>query len=87
MSETVLFGKVKDQELIMLNFRGQLQCRMGRGERDGPIEAYPNFWNLYPVAWRNPAWKKVFDLVKKEIETILERDVLPVTIPEFTTVR
>ena len=31
-SETVLFGKIKDAELIVLNFRGQVQCRMGGGE-------------------------------------------------------
>ena len=42
MSETVLFGKVKDPELVVCNFRGQLQCRMG-GKRDGPIEVYPEF--------------------------------------------
>ena len=29
MSEIVLFGKIKDPELIVLNFRGHLQCRMG----------------------------------------------------------
>ena len=33
MSEPVLFGKVKDPERIVLNFRGQLQCRMGENER------------------------------------------------------
>ena len=32
MSETVLFGKKKDPELIVLNFRGQLQCRMRKNE-------------------------------------------------------
>ena len=32
MSDTVLFGKVKDPELMVFNFRGQLQCRMGGGE-------------------------------------------------------
>ena len=31
MSDTVLFGKVKDPELMVFNFRGQLQCRMGGG--------------------------------------------------------
>ena len=30
--ETVLFGKIKNPKLIVLNFRGQLQCRM-RGKR------------------------------------------------------
>ena len=48
MSNTVLFGKVKDPELVMFNFRGQLQCRMGR-KREGPIETYPKFWNLNPL--------------------------------------
>ena len=49
MSETVLFEKITDPELIVLNFRGQLQCRMG-GKREGPIEVYPEFWNLNPTA-------------------------------------
>ena len=31
MCETVLFGKVNNPELIVLNFRDQLQCRMGGG--------------------------------------------------------
>ena len=48
MSETVLFGKVKDPELIVCNFRGQTQCRRG-GQREGHIEVYPKFWNLNPV--------------------------------------
>ena len=29
MSDTVLFGTVKDPEPMVFNFRGQLQCRMG----------------------------------------------------------
>ena len=33
MCEIVLFGKVKDPEAIVLNFRGQVQCRMGENER------------------------------------------------------
>ena len=45
MSNTVLFGKVEDPELVVFNFRGQLQCRMG-GKRKGPNETYPKFWNL-----------------------------------------
>ena len=70
MSNTVLFGKVKDPELVMFNFRGQLQCRMG-GKREGPIETYPKFWNLNPLTadgqeiLRVPAWKKSFELAKR----------------------
>ena len=86
MSNTVLFGKVKDTELLVFNFRGQLQCRMG-GKREGPIETYPNFWNLNPrmasgqEILRVPAWKKNFELVKRELEAILEREILPATFP------
>ena len=92
MSNTVLFGKVKDPELRVFNFRGQLQCRMV-GKREGPIETYPKFWNLNLLTangqeiLRLPAWKKSFELVKKELEATLEKEVLPATIPEFQTVR
>ena len=36
---------------------------------------------------RIPAWKKSFELVKRELEAILEKEILPTTIPEFPTVR
>ena len=92
MSNTVLFGKVKDPELVTYNFRGQLQCRMV-GKREGPIETNPKFWNLNPLTasthdiLRIPAWKKSFELVKRELEAILKKEVLPASIPEFPTVR
>ena len=92
MSNTVLFGKVKDPKLMVYNFRGQLLFRMG-GKREGPIEAYPKIWNLNPLTasgqeiLRIPAWKKNFELVKGELEAILEKEILPTTIPEFPTVR
>ena len=79
MSETVLFGKVKDPELIFSFSEGCCSSEWG----GGPFEAYPKFWILNPVAkstiefLRIPAWKKSFDFVKKELDSILERDVLP----------
>ena len=36
---------------------------------------------------RIPAWKGSFDLVKRELETILEREILPTVVPEFPIVR
>ena len=63
------------------------------GKREGPIEAYPKFWNLNPLAadkqemLRIPVWKGSFELIKEELEMILEREVLPTTIPEFPMVR
>ena len=92
MSNTVLFGKVKDAELIVYNFRGHLQCRMV-GKREGPIETYPKFWNLNPLTadgreiLRIPAWKDSFALVKRELEAIMEKEILPATMPEFPIVR
>ena len=92
MSNTVLFGKAKDPELVVFNFRGQLQCRMG-GKREGPIETYPKFWNLNPLTangqeiLRVPAWKLSFELVKRELEATLEKEILPATFPEIPTVR
>ena len=77
---------------MVYNFRGQLQCRMG-GKRKGPIETYPKFWNLNPLTasgqevLRIPAWKKSFELMKRELEAILEKEILSATIPEFPTVR
>ena len=93
MSNTVLFGKMKDPELMVFNFRGQLQCRMGGTCVEGPIQTYPKFWNLNPLTasgqeiLRIPAWKKSFELVKRELEGIMEKDILPASIPEFPTVR
>ena len=92
MSETVLFGEVKDPELIVLNFSSQLQCRMS-GKRENPIEVYPKFWNLNPLEKQAgeileiPTWMDAFDLIRKELEVTLERNVLPATLPEFPTVR
>ena len=36
---------------------------------------------------RIPAWKGIFELVKKELEMILERKILPTTVPELPMVR
>ena len=33
------------------------------------------------------AWKGSFELVKKELEMIFERETLPTTVPEFPMVR
>ena len=92
MSNTVLFSKVKDPGLVVFNYRGQLQCRVG-GKREGPIETYPIFWNLNPLTadkreiLRTRAWKKSFELAKRELKMILEREILPTTVPEFSMVR
>ena len=63
------------------------------GKREGPNETYPKFWNLNPLTangheiLRIPARKKSFELVKRELEVTLEKEILTATIPEFPTVR
>ena len=42
MSDTILFGKVKDPELMVFNFRGQLQCRMEGGDVRVPLRPTPS---------------------------------------------
>ena len=87
MSNTVLFGNVKDPELVVFNFLGQLQCRMG-GKRERPIETYTKFWNLNPLTadgqeiLRIPRWKKSFELVNRELEATLEKEIRPATVPD-----
>ena len=62
-------------------------------KREGPIDAYLKFWNLNPVTGdkgevlRVPAWKGSFELLKVDLEMILEREVLPTTVPEFPMFR
>ena len=69
MSNTVLFGKINDAELIVLNFRGQLHCWMG-GKLQGSTEACPKVRNLNPLEkqageiLKIPAWMEVFGLKK-----------------------
>ena len=41
MSDTVVFGKIKNPELVVFNFRGQLQCRMG-GSVKVPLKLTPS---------------------------------------------
>ena len=66
MSNTVLFGKMKDPELVVFNFRGQLHCRMG-GKREGPIETYPKFWNLNPLTANGQEILRIESRVEKEL--------------------
>ena len=60
----------------------------GGGKREGPIETYPKFWNLNPLTadrreiFRIPAWKGSFELVKKELEMTLDKEILPTVVPE-----
>ena len=70
-----------------VQFPGTIVLQNG-GKREGPIETYPKFWNLNPLTadkreiLRIPAWKGSFELVKRELEMILERKILPTTVPE-----
>ena len=88
-SGTVLFGKIEVPELMKLNLRGPLQCRMGE-KREGLIDAYPKFWNLKPLRkqsreiLRIQTWTEAIDLARKELQIILRLDVLPAPLAKFS---
>ena len=54
--------------------------------------AYPKFWNLSLLekkareALKIPTWMEAFDLMRKKLEMILDRDVLPATLSKSPTV-
>ena len=82
---------MKDPELIVLNFRGQLQCRRGktRGSNRGLLENLESEspGKRYGKSLENTNLEKSFPLMRRELEAILERCVLPATIPGFPTIR
>ena len=59
-------------------------------KEQGPIEVYPKLWILKPLEkqageiLRIPAWTDYFGFITRKL---LERDVLPATLPEFVIVR
>ena len=83
-----MFGKIKNPELTVLNFSGQLQCRMDV-KRQGLSEVYPKFWKIKPLEKQAgeiliiPAWTEAFDLIRKSLGVNLERDVLSAPLRIF----
>ena len=47
MSEDLLFGKIAEPEMMVVNFDDHFRDRMGEVER-GQIEVFPKLWNLRP---------------------------------------
>ena len=80
---TVLFEKMMDLELIVLNLRGQLQCRMG--ETRGPVRSLPEVLESESSSGRYRRNLRITTWTKAELQMILERHVLPAIIPEFST--
>ena len=86
-SETVLFGKIKDTESIVLNLRGQLQCRMGKSNR-ARLNHTQSFGNLIPLgSMLERSWMENFKIIRREVSKILERDVLPIALSEIPILR
>ena len=71
-SETVLFGKKEGSRASVVQLQGTTAVQNGR-KREGPIEAYPKFWNLNPVAGdrrevlRIPAWTRSSEFTKNKL--------------------
>ena len=47
MSEELLFAKISEPEMTVINFDDHLRDRMGEVDR-GQIEVFPKLWNLRP---------------------------------------
>ena len=47
MSEDLLFAKISEPEMTVINFDDHFRDRMGEVER-GHIEVFPKLWNLRP---------------------------------------
>ena len=47
MSEDLLFAKISEPEMTVINFDDHFRDRIGEEDR-GPIEVFPKLWNLRP---------------------------------------
>ena len=82
MSTIVMLGKIEDPEMIELNFRAQVEGRMG-GKREGPIEAYPKLRKLELLEKGTGqflcihTWIETYKFVKQFLSMFLESDLIP----------
>ena len=92
MSEELLFTKISEPEMTVINFDDHFRDRMGEVER-GHIEVFPKLWNLRPYDKTNDEITSVFNLtaayhkVREETKDWGDYEKLPEAIPEFPLIR
>ena len=92
MSEDLLFAKISEPEMTVINFDDHFRDRMGEVER-GHIEVFPKLWNLRPYDKTNgemtrvPRLTAAYHEVREETKDWGDYEKLPEKIPEFPLIR
>ena len=92
MSEDLLFAKISEPEMTVINFDDHFCDRMGEVER-GHIEVFPKLWNLRPYDKTNgemtrvPRLTAAYHKVREETKDCGDYKKLPEAIPEFPLIR
>ena len=92
MSEDLLFAKISEPEMTVINFDDHFRDRMGEVER-GHIEVFPKLWNLRPYDKTNgeitrvPRLTAAYHKVREETKDWGDYEKLPEAIPEFPLIR
>ena len=92
MSEDLLFAKISELEMTVMNFDDNFRDRMGEVER-GHIEVFPKLWNLRPYDKTNgeitrvPRLTAAYHKVREETKDWGDYEKLPEAIPEFPLIR
>ena len=88
MSEDLLFAKISEPEMTVVNFDDHFRDRMGEVDR-GHIEVFPKLWNLRPNDKTNgeitriPRLTAAYHKVREETKIWGDHKKLPEEIPEF----
>ena len=92
MSEDLLFAKISEPEMTIINFDDHFRDRLGEVER-GHIEVFPKLWNLRPYDKTNdeitrvPLLMAAYHNVREETKDWGDYEKLPEEIPEFPLIR
>ena len=92
MCEDLLFAKIAEPEITVINFNDHFRDRMGEVER-GHVEVFPKLWNLRPYDKTNgeltrlPRLTAAYHKVREETKDWGDYEKLPETIPEFPLIR
>ena len=92
MSEDLLFAKISEPEMTVINFDDHFRDRMGEVDR-GHIEVFPKLWNLRPYDKTNgevtriPRLTAAYHKLREETKSWGDYKKLPEEIPEFPLIR
>ena len=92
MSEDLLFAKISEPEMTVINFDDHFRDRMGEVER-GHLEVFPMLGNLRPYDKTNgeitrvPRLTAAYHKVREETKDWGDYKKLPEAIPEFPLIR